>query len=395
MTPRRLWTLLAILALLWPLPALAQTPAAKPDPGNNAALKYWQGFALMPRRDKDNERFFSGWDKVPLDDEAQKMIASSGVALTYLHRGAQIGSCTWGLNLDEGWYCFMPHLDKGRSLSNLACLRIRARFEQGRPGEAAEDVADLLAFGRHLGSDDYLIGLLVQGGTEQAAIDLAAPHLTELDALALKHLARRLDDLPPGGSLAAALRMEKVVWLGWFAREVKAIEDLPAGEQQDRILRLLGVPDPTPENERQAREVRALLQATGNPTPRQLLGRIEDTADYYDEIIELTALPPDQAQARASDLRRKVKETNPVGDYILPRVTVILERAAEMRARMALFRAAVAVAQGGPGRLKQVPDPFGQGPFEHRALPRGFELRSKLTVKGQPMTLTVGAAKKP
>jgi hypothetical protein len=395
MTPRRLWTLLATLALLGPLPALAEAPAAKPDPGNNAALKYWQGFALMPRRDKDNERFFSEWDKVPLDDAAQKMVASSSVALKYLHRGAQIGPCTWGLNLDEGWYCFLPHLDRGRDLSNLACLRIRARFEQGHPGEAAEDVADLIAFARHLGSDDFLIALLVQRGTEQAAIDLAAPHLAEMDPLTLKRLARRLDDLPPGGSLAAALRMEKEAWLGWFVREVKAIEDLPPAEQQDRLLRLLGVPDSTPENERQAKEVRALLQVAGNPTPRQLLPRIEETADYYDEMIKLTAVPLDQAQARATELRRKVKETNPVGDYILPRASLLLERAADMQARMALFRAAVAVAQGGPERLKEVPDPFGQGPFEYRALPKGFELKSKLTVKGQPLTLRVGPAQKP
>ena len=56
-------------------------------------------------------------------------------------------------------------------------------------------------------------------------------------------------------------------------------------------------------------------------------------------------------------------------------------------------RAALAIVQGGPDKLKDSKDPFGDGPFQYRALDKGFELKSKLLVKGQPLTLTVGAAK--
>ena len=58
----------------------------------------------------------------------------------------------------------------------------------------------------------------------------------------------------------------------------------------------------------------------------------------------------------------------------------------------ALFRAALAVANGGPDKLKeaQYRDPFGTGPFEYRARPQGFELVAKLTVRGEPVKLTVG-----
>jgi hypothetical protein len=38
-------------------------------------------------------------------------------------------------------------------------------------------------------------------------------------------------------------------------------------------------------------------------------------------------------------------------------------------------------------------DPFGNGPFEYRILDKGFELKSKLLFKGQPLTLSVGTAK--
>ena len=61
---------------------------------------------------------------------------------------------------------------------------------------------------------------------------------------------------------------------------------------------------------------------------------------------------------------------------------------------MALFKAALAVVKGGPDKLKDIKDPFGDGPFEYRALDKGFELKSKLLFKGQPVMLTVGKGRR-
>ena len=55
-----------------------------------------------------------------------------------------------------------------------------------------------------------------------------------------------------------------------------------------------------------------------------------------------------------------------------------------------MLEAAMAVVQGGPDKLKDIKDPFGDGPFEYRALDEGFELKSKLTFNAQPVSLTVG-----
>ena len=60
---------------------------------------------------------------------------------------------------------------------------------------------------------------------------------------------------------------------------------------------------------------------------------------------------------------------------------------------MALFQAALAVVRGGPDKLKEIKDPFGDGPFEYRALDKGFELKSKLLASGKPVTLVVGRGK--
>jgi hypothetical protein len=59
-----------------------------------------------------------------------------------------------------------------------------------------------------------------------------------------------------------------------------------------------------------------------------------------------------------------------------------------------MLLAAVAVAHDGPEKLKEIRDPFGEGPFEYRKLESGFELKSKLKFDGEPVTLTVGARKR-
>ena len=59
----------------------------------------------------------------------------------------------------------------------------------------------------------------------------------------------------------------------------------------------------------------------------------------------------------------------------------------------ALFRAAIAIVQGGPERVTDTKDPSGEASFEYRALDKGFELKSKLLYKGQPVSLVVGQAK--
>ena len=46
-----------------------------------------------------------------------------------------------------------------------------------------------------------------------------------------------------------------------------------------------------------------------------------------------------------------------------------------------------------PDKLKDIKDPFANGPFEYRPLAKGFELKSKLLFRDQPVTLTVGQTK--
>jgi hypothetical protein len=60
------------------------------------------------------------------------------------------------------------------------------------------------------------------------------------------------------------------------------------------------------------------------------------------------------------------------------------------RAYVEMFRAGIAWRLKGEEAMKKVTDPFGDGPFTVRRWVGGFELSSKLTVRGRPVSLTVG-----
>jgi hypothetical protein len=56
-----------------------------------------------------------------------------------------------------------------------------------------------------------------------------------------------------------------------------------------------------------------------------------------------------------------------------------------------MLLASIAVVESGPEKLKEIKSPF--GPYEYRALDKGFELKSKAMYEGQPVTLTIGQRK--
>ncbi len=164
------------LALLWASVALGQSRDSKPAAAANAALMYWQAFALMPALSGDQEQLLEKWDKAPLDAKLQELIAASQSSLMYLRRGAKLEHCDWGLDYHDGISLMMPHLAKARTLARFAALDARYQFEQSHGKEASQNAAAMMALARHVGSDPILVSILVRYGIERMASELVAPY---------------------------------------------------------------------------------------------------------------------------------------------------------------------------------------------------------------------------
>ncbi len=380
----RRWNFAALglaAALLWARPAAAQAPDAKPDSAANAALQYWQAFAQMPALDKEQEKLLEEWDKVPLDRAALGLLGKSHASLMYLRRGAKLRQCDWGLDYDDGIGLLLPHLAKARDLARLTALQARHDFEQGRWSAGREYATALMVLARHVGRDPIMISILVRYAIEGIAIDLVAAYAPELKAPPAK-LAALHEALPAAATLPQAYAAEKQFFVDWMIRKLGEEERRKKGAWRDLWKKLWAGSEEVPAA---ARNVDSFEEATR---------LVKDLLPVYDQLAKLVALPPREFDAQYPEFKRKTKAAHPLAVGVISSPEKMLAAERRNQARMAMLFAAIAIAQDGPDKLRDFKDPFGTGPFEYRALDKGFELKSKLIFRDQPVTLTVGQRKR-
>ena len=187
--------------------------------------------------------------------------------------------------------------------------------------------------------------------------------------------------LPPSLTIAEGVLAEKQYMARWMIDRLKKAEKERPGswrELWDAALAGTELSEPL-------KEIDTFEEAT------KLMERI---MPVYDELARIVDLPQAEFDARYPDFEKEARAATPVSDILLPAVRNILNSRGRSRAKMEMLLAGIAVVDGGPEKLAGIKDPFGDGPFGFRELENGaFELSSKLTLEGKPVTLTIG--KKP
>jgi hypothetical protein len=373
----RLLFVVPLVGLALGAPASAQAPARS---DTNAALKYWTAFGLLPVLDKDQEKIVQEWDKVPLDDAAFKVIEQSKNSLVYLHRGAALSKCDWALDYEDGISLLLPYAAKARTLAQLAALRARHEFETGDAKAALADVLAILRLARHVENEPIMILQLVGYAIEGTAVQAAAPHLPAAKA-ALADTAAALDRLPAATTLADMLKRENESFLGGTIRQLKAAEKSRPGGWARVWTDVIGPGGEGGEGAEALKAVKSFDEA---------VKLTEGLIPMYDELAQLTGLPPKEFDAKYPEFVKKAHAANALARAVLPAVDKVSAAKRRAEVRLALFKAAIAVVQGGPDTVKEHKDPFGDGPFEYKTTDGGFELKSKLIFRDQPVTLAVG-----
>ena len=364
--------------------AQRQQPAGE-GLGNNAALRYWQAFAHLPKLDEQQQKLLTdAANGTANGPDAAKLLEGGRDALLYLRRGAAIGACDWGLHPEDGPYLLLPHLGKGRELGRLASAQARQDFAKGNARQAVDGAADAIVLGRHLSTDlTAIVSYLVQLAVERNAIETLASHLGDLDAATLEHLDRRLAALPPGGSMQDCMRVERESFLEWAIDHLGKMNDNDPWKEK-----VLGPFGGATEGERA--NIEKVVAAAGG-TRQGVLKQFESLRQYYQELDKILTLPREQFTAKLADIEERARD-NPVAAATLPSMSKVYDRDAAGRTRMTLLKAAVAVARGGRQRAKDFKDASGAA-VEYYPTDGGFELRSKVVDDGKPVTLVVAGRK--
>ncbi|HEY3394596.1 MAG TPA: hypothetical protein VGK58_17930 [Lacipirellulaceae bacterium] len=368
---------LTAAAMLLPCAVVAaQQVAGQSELGANAALQYWQAFAQMPALSDEQQKILDEWNTVSLKDPAvEKLVADAHKSMMYLHRAARLERCDWGLDYDDGVTLLLLHLTKARDLARLTALHARYEIERGNSKALRDDAFGMMALARHVGRDPAMVCVLVRHLIEDMVVDLTSPYVPQLKAKYADSKAM-FDSLPPSSSVLDTFDMEREYFLVWIVRKIKEEEKRDPGAGLKLWKGLLG---PTaPQALKQIQSVDQAIKLTEGVIP------------VYDELKKLVVLPPAEFDARYPKFKQQNMKPDTLAAFLIPKIDELLAKERRSQARIAMLLAAIAVAEGGPDQLKNIDDPFGDGPFEYRKLDAGFELKSQLKYEGQPVTLTVG-----
>lgn len=356
-------------------------PSQKLDLEQNAALKYWRGFANLPRlSSEEQERLRKEALTVPLDAKIKDLIDKGRGALHELHNGANVPRCAWGVTIEDGMAALLPECEAARAMTTLAVLRMRQRFAEVNHG-ALDDAWATLKLGRDLSQNRTIIAVLVGIAIETVVIDAVAAELPRLDAATVRTFSDRVGRLPPMNTVAAAITTsEEAGGLDWFAQRVRQCKD------RDELVKFLSGILGTEMVRGQTGE--EFLRECGG-TKEAVLAKAESARPFYRRAADLMPLPLGRFEKQWDEENRRI-QANPVLKLLAPALGKCRLAEARLEARQKLWQAAVAVRLGGHNDLKDHPDPFGDGPFEYVPFDGGFELRSRLKAPDKPVTLTVG-----
>jgi len=356
--------------------SLAQVPDGRTELAANAALQYWQAFSQLPTLDKDQEKLVSELQTVSIDDPAvNKLLTASQQSLMFLHRGAQLKKCDWGLDYNDGISMLMPHLSKSRELARLAALDARRAFENGNWKAGRRDLTSMMVLARHSSRDPVMIGLLVRLAIEGVAIDTFAPYVSQLKTSHSEAVAM-FEAMPPAVTLPQSILFEKKWMGGWITPKLRQEEQRQKGAGLELWKKFFD------ENAPESIKNVATLD--------EVIKLVEDGMPIYDALARLAALPNDQFDAQYPPFKQKVKAEHPLASLLLPAIDQIRSKEQRAQARMSMMLAGIAVVESGPEKLKDLKDPFGNGPFEYRQLGNAFELKSQLKFEGENVTLKIG-----
>jgi hypothetical protein len=391
------------LALLIALGSAAPAPAQEFRTDINPALLYYQAFILaadLPKADQDY--LFDGqeWSRgQKLPERFGKLISYYGKQLRYAHQAAKCTvPCDWGIDMSPGPNTLLPHLAKCKRIAQAGRLRAMWALQEGRQADARDDLVACLALGRNTSRDGILIGALVQLAIENIVTSTVAENFHQFSPEILKQLSDGFASAPARGTMAVCIPMEKTSFLGWFLRKGRNVQQENPGNEaktlaeMHNIIAFLEISEEGDSQPAQTNLWERTLKAAGG-TSDGVLKLAGEMAPLYDRLTILMALPAAEYEAQMKQFSTEVASSNnPLIPVVFPAFEKCRQREFVALAQLAMVQAAVEYKLHGEAGLKNVPDPYGSGPFAFErftfeGVDRGFQLTSAYQDKGLPVTM--------
>jgi hypothetical protein len=369
-----------------PIRAADVIPKAVPD-AENAALLYESAILLLKAQPAEQENLLKHMGglsgtllKESLDAgkraELEQLLEQDVVhsALSIIEQGTHRRSCRFDHDYTAGINMLLPNLSELRDLSCILGSKAYVEAAAGRPDAAWDFVQTQLGFADALRNEPILISQLVRFAMIRTAcetihkISEAAPPNAEQ----YRSVEGLLSDYEDSEPLILALDGERLLLGEWAFHALRngSVKDVAGGVGDESGLG----------------EVLLSLYAAFKP----LL--LADHAAYVRVMGEFThSAQQPYSPNEASAMDKKVEQTwsrlHVVTNMLVPAIGRVKQLHWELIARIHITRAGLAVLQDKKVQgafpqtleslnLKDVGDPFSDGPLHYRANPNGFILYS-------------------
>lgn len=275
----------------------------------NAALRYWNAFALMTdaklsdAQGKQLDAIATGdaaWDEPAFG----KFMDENAGAVRTMVRGTELPYCEWGVDYELAAKAPIAQVGRGRALARLNILTAKRLAAQGKGREATDHLIAGLRFGRDLSAGMPLIGVLV--GASALTDDYnAALVLNQSGQLAAADKAR----------LSAAVRALPEDSLDWSG----AMRTEGAGIHRD-LVNLQRSSDPVKMLRDWQMDQAALAYA--HPSDND----IRDVDSIFNEAASLLKQPTSKNQAAVAALQERITKLKSIGAYLIPSISRDNER---------------------------------------------------------------------
>ena len=345
----------------------ATPPATRTTP--NAALFYWQAFAVMPTLTDDERKAFEAAVKDPrskVTPELEPVVSRFKSSLKEMHRGTKVADCDWQLDYSEGPHLMLPHLQKARELARAAILRARLRFATGEVDAAIDDVMATLIMGRHCGRDPIAIGVLVNIAIEKVAIDVLAEHLPLLSPKQMDLVTSGLSKAPAMASIAECMKMEGETFCDWIEKTMNAedqkLKDPMAGIKLLNALYEAGIGEKPAANDSATDEEKLRSEILKMMTVADVRSALKRLRDDYKTLEKIAKADPSERHKQwiafdaqlieDKQLRKPEDRLRCLSTELLPTFGRILTRFEQHQARQELLNLAIAIQHKGPNAIK-------------------------------------------
>jgi len=371
-----------LLAVASSLCVLASPPKVKRQNNENAAVKILradvslrQSYPLAPDAAKMLETSLDS----PLNSEDRKIVAAGGGALVEFEHAAHLQHCDWEMSFEEGALTNTSQRGAVTELVALAGLRARLRFHDGYNAGALKDMLAAMAGERDLSVDGSINSALIAFRLETELTEILSHNLPQLSRGQLAQLSRGLDELPPGSSMRQAFEAEKLRRNDFapIAREAKTRDDL--------IDELLKRAPALESNRKLAAEI--VDECGGSVAGFRACVRQQQL--FYAAWDHRFSLPPAEFERMYQSQFEAASKSNPVIRIFTPALPRLRWLQAYCETRRAMLRAAIAVRLEGQSALKRLRDPYDANPFSYAPVNGGFELKSRLSDRGTPISLLI------